>query len=375
MSSPWLIWSKPCFCISSAGRRSSLLSASSRWRGTRRPSPTQKWETPRRPSKKVWEKTEWSLVMSWNICLPRALQIPDGVTGDSVRDRTKTFTYDFSYDSGDHTSAGFVSQEKVRLRCQSNRRAVPEVRFCFLLISNLTALGPWTHSPGGELLLVIGRFWDVCEISWDDILSCTAISWASLRHWAVLICWRCVQRQHEIYLRYPEVSWDIPSTVICPERSWDFSWDIMGLTKILWAHLRYRLAFLRYRDLCPEILWTVPWYTVRYSEISWDNLRCTEISWGSMKLFQDRTRCLEISQAFIQDILGSWDILKCPLRYYKMSWCVLRYLDIPRASSIMRYSVMRVPGLAEGPRYQLSSHDRAVNKPVCPVLQSNMSCV
>lgn len=40
-------------------------------------------------------------------------QIPDGVTGDSVRERTKTFTYDFSYDSSDGKSASFVSQDKV----------------------------------------------------------------------------------------------------------------------------------------------------------------------------------------------------------------------------------------------------------------------
>ncbi|XP_057188139.1 kinesin-like protein KIF16B isoform X2 [Triplophysa rosa] len=41
------------------------------------------------------------------------VKIPDGVTGDSVRERTKTFTYDFSYDSSDGKSASFVSQEKV----------------------------------------------------------------------------------------------------------------------------------------------------------------------------------------------------------------------------------------------------------------------
>uniref|UniRef100_A0A673G540 Kinesin-like protein KIF16B n=1 Tax=Sinocyclocheilus rhinocerous TaxID=307959 RepID=A0A673G540_9TELE len=41
------------------------------------------------------------------------LKIPDGVTGDSVRERTKTFTYDFSYDSSDCKNASFVSQEKV----------------------------------------------------------------------------------------------------------------------------------------------------------------------------------------------------------------------------------------------------------------------
>ncbi|XP_072513245.1 kinesin-like protein KIF16B isoform X2 [Salminus brasiliensis] len=41
------------------------------------------------------------------------LKIPDGLTGDTVRERTKTFTYDFSYDSGDRSSMRFVSQEKV----------------------------------------------------------------------------------------------------------------------------------------------------------------------------------------------------------------------------------------------------------------------
>ncbi|KAM6940418.1 kinesin-like protein KIF16B [Xenentodon cancila] len=41
------------------------------------------------------------------------LKIPDGVTGDSVRERTKTFTYDFSYDSTECKSSMFISQEKV----------------------------------------------------------------------------------------------------------------------------------------------------------------------------------------------------------------------------------------------------------------------
>ncbi|KAG7231822.1 hypothetical protein INR49_010285 [Caranx melampygus] len=41
------------------------------------------------------------------------LKLPDGVAGDSTRDRTKTFTYDFSYDSTDCKSSSFVSQEKV----------------------------------------------------------------------------------------------------------------------------------------------------------------------------------------------------------------------------------------------------------------------
>ncbi|KAM6942022.1 kinesin-like protein KIF16B isoform 1-T1 [Lycodopsis pacificus] len=41
------------------------------------------------------------------------LRIPDGIAADSTRDRTKTFTYDFSYDSADCKSSTFVSQEKV----------------------------------------------------------------------------------------------------------------------------------------------------------------------------------------------------------------------------------------------------------------------
>ncbi|KAJ8246163.1 hypothetical protein GJAV_G00264410 [Gymnothorax javanicus] len=41
------------------------------------------------------------------------LKIPEGSSGDSGRERIKTFTYDFSYDSGDCKSSSFVSQEKV----------------------------------------------------------------------------------------------------------------------------------------------------------------------------------------------------------------------------------------------------------------------
>ncbi|XP_010753065.3 kinesin-like protein KIF16B isoform X1 [Larimichthys crocea] len=41
------------------------------------------------------------------------LKIPDSISGESTRDRTKTFTYDFSYDSTECKSSTFVSQEKV----------------------------------------------------------------------------------------------------------------------------------------------------------------------------------------------------------------------------------------------------------------------
>ncbi|XP_005996925.1 kinesin-like protein KIF16B isoform X2 [Latimeria chalumnae] len=41
------------------------------------------------------------------------LKIPDGVTGDSARDRTKTFTYDFSYFSAEGKSPNYASQEMV----------------------------------------------------------------------------------------------------------------------------------------------------------------------------------------------------------------------------------------------------------------------
>ncbi|XP_031168908.1 kinesin-like protein KIF16B isoform X3 [Sander lucioperca] len=41
------------------------------------------------------------------------LKTPEGIAGDLTRERTKTFTYDFSYDSTDCKSSTFVSQEKV----------------------------------------------------------------------------------------------------------------------------------------------------------------------------------------------------------------------------------------------------------------------
>ncbi|KAM8945451.1 kinesin-like protein KIF16B [Pelodytes ibericus] len=41
------------------------------------------------------------------------VKLPDGVTGDSGRDRTKTFTYDFSYFSADSKCTHFASQERV----------------------------------------------------------------------------------------------------------------------------------------------------------------------------------------------------------------------------------------------------------------------
>ncbi|XP_075719211.1 kinesin-like protein KIF16B isoform X2 [Rhinoderma darwinii] len=41
------------------------------------------------------------------------IKLPDGVTGDSGRDRTKKFTYDFSYFSADCKNPNYVSQERV----------------------------------------------------------------------------------------------------------------------------------------------------------------------------------------------------------------------------------------------------------------------
>ncbi|XP_078805111.1 kinesin-like protein KIF16B isoform X5 [Oryzias latipes] len=41
------------------------------------------------------------------------LKIADGFPGEPVRENTKTFTYDFSYDSTDRQSSAFTSQEKV----------------------------------------------------------------------------------------------------------------------------------------------------------------------------------------------------------------------------------------------------------------------
>ncbi|XP_053317275.1 kinesin-like protein KIF16B [Spea bombifrons] len=41
------------------------------------------------------------------------VKLPDGITGDSGRERTKTFTYDFSYFSADSKDSNFASQERV----------------------------------------------------------------------------------------------------------------------------------------------------------------------------------------------------------------------------------------------------------------------
>ncbi|KAG8443888.1 hypothetical protein GDO86_009184 [Hymenochirus boettgeri] len=41
------------------------------------------------------------------------IKIPEGISGDSTRDRTKTFTYDYSYFSADSKSIDFVPQERV----------------------------------------------------------------------------------------------------------------------------------------------------------------------------------------------------------------------------------------------------------------------
>ncbi|XP_048842785.1 kinesin-like protein KIF16B isoform X2 [Brienomyrus brachyistius] len=53
------------------------------------------------------------VVMEGNKTSITNLKVPKGTAGDSSRERTKMFTYDFSYDSLDSKSANFVSQEKV----------------------------------------------------------------------------------------------------------------------------------------------------------------------------------------------------------------------------------------------------------------------
>lgn len=93
--------------FSVTGKKTWRRNASSRWKETKPLSPT-------------WR---WVLFFTWAVKPPQLFrffmfpalvpQIPDGIAGDSMRDRTKTFTYDFSYDSSDCKSSTFVSQEKV----------------------------------------------------------------------------------------------------------------------------------------------------------------------------------------------------------------------------------------------------------------------
>ncbi|PWA16201.1 hypothetical protein CCH79_00020119 [Gambusia affinis] len=59
-----------------------------------------------------------NLKVSWVLVLVRSgasqnQSVLEGVVGDSMRERIRTFTYDFSYDSTDGRSRAFVSQETV----------------------------------------------------------------------------------------------------------------------------------------------------------------------------------------------------------------------------------------------------------------------
>ncbi|XP_039594016.1 kinesin-like protein KIF16B isoform X2 [Polypterus senegalus] len=53
------------------------------------------------------------IIMERNKTSITNIKIPEGMSGDSARERTKTFTYDFSYDSTDCKHSSYVSQEKV----------------------------------------------------------------------------------------------------------------------------------------------------------------------------------------------------------------------------------------------------------------------
>lgn len=44
---------------------------------------------------------------------------------ESFGESTKSFSYDFSYDSINNTSPNFVTQEKVRVPSNNNDRSVP----------------------------------------------------------------------------------------------------------------------------------------------------------------------------------------------------------------------------------------------------------
>lgn len=98
------------------GRRTWPQNASSRWMPPKPPSPTWRyfiilpWE-----ENSVHAGCDSGSIRCLTpvysmLCSPK---IPDGIGADSTRDRTKTFTYDFSYDSTDCKSSSFVSQEKV----------------------------------------------------------------------------------------------------------------------------------------------------------------------------------------------------------------------------------------------------------------------
>ncbi|XP_060945283.1 kinesin-like protein KIF16B [Limanda limanda] len=108
------------------------------------------------------------------------LKIPDGVTGDPMRDRTKTFTYDFSYDSTDCESSTFVSQEKVftDLGCDVLKAAFEGYNACVFAYGQTGSGKSYTMmgNPGDAGLIP-----RICEGLFSRILAATRWDVASFR--------------------------------------------------------------------------------------------------------------------------------------------------------------------------------------------------
>ncbi|CAN9510051.1 unnamed protein product [Ophioblennius macclurei] len=116
------------------------------------------------------------------------LKIPDGVTGDSVRDRTKTFTYDFSYDSMDCKGSTFVSQEKVfrDLGCDVLKAAFEGYNACVFAYGQTGSGKSFTMmgAPGDAGLIpriCEGLFTRISESSrWDEASFRTEVSYLEI---------------------------------------------------------------------------------------------------------------------------------------------------------------------------------------------------
>uniref|UniRef100_A0A672HT14 Kinesin-like protein KIF16B n=1 Tax=Salarias fasciatus TaxID=181472 RepID=A0A672HT14_SALFA len=116
------------------------------------------------------------------------LKIPDGITGDSVRDRTKTFTYDFSYDSMDCKGSTFVSQEKVfrDLGCDVLKAAFEGYNACVFAYGQTGSGKSFTMmgAPGDAGLIpriCEGLFSRVAEATrWDEASFRTEVSYLEI---------------------------------------------------------------------------------------------------------------------------------------------------------------------------------------------------
>ncbi|KAM9314469.1 kinesin-like protein KIF16B isoform 2-T2 [Pholidichthys leucotaenia] len=116
------------------------------------------------------------------------LKIHDCVIGDSMREQTRTFTYDFSYDSMDSQSSVFISQEKVfrDLGCDVLRSAFEGYNACVFAYGQTGSGKSYTMmgTPGEAGLIpriCEGLFGRISEATrWDEASFRTEVSYLEI---------------------------------------------------------------------------------------------------------------------------------------------------------------------------------------------------